>query len=163
MPGLISFRMDWVDLLAVQRTLKSLLQHQCLNKVEKNHIPCLLVKAAIIKHCKLGGLNRNLLAFCSLFHASYLASSGLLTIWGIPGGSGGKESACKVREPDSVPGLESSPGEGNGPLQYSCLENSMDIGAWWATVHGIAKNQTQLSEHACACSGIANGWSLSLE
>ena len=57
-----------------------------------------------------------------------------------------------------VPGV----GDGN-PLQYSCLENSMDIGAWWATVHGITKNQTQLSEHARACSGIANGWSLSLE
>ena len=40
----------------------------------------------------------------------------------------------------SIPGLERSPGEGNGnPLQYSCLENSMDRGAWWATVHGITK------------------------
>ena len=48
----------------------------------------------------------------------------------------------------SITGLGRSPGEGNSnPLQYSCLENSMDMGAWWATVHGIAKSWTQLSEH----------------
>ena len=46
----------------------------------------------------------------------------------------------------SVPGLGRSPGEENGnPLQYSCLENSMDKGVWWATVHGVKKSQTQLS------------------
>ena len=57
-----------------------------------------------------------------------------------------KESACNVGELDSIPGLGQSPCEGNGyPLQYSCLENSMDWEAWWATVHRIAKNQTQLS------------------
>ena len=48
----------------------------------------------------------------------------------------------------SVPGSGRSPGEGNGnPLQYSCLENSMDREAWWATVHGVAKNWTRLSTH----------------
>ena len=47
----------------------------------------------------------------------------------------------------SVPGLGRFPGEGNGnPLQYTCLENSMDRGAWWATVHGVSKNQTQLND-----------------
>ena len=46
-----------------------------------------------------------------------------------------------------IPGLERSPGEGNGyPLQYSCLENLIDRGAWWATVHGVAKSQTRLSD-----------------
>ena len=51
-----------------------------------------------------------------------------------------------VRGVDSIPGSERSPGEGNGNLlQYSCLENSMDRGAWWATVHGVAKSQTQPS------------------
>ena len=44
-------------------------------------------------------------------------------------------------------GQEESPGEGNGyPFQYSCLENSRDRGAWWATVYGVAKSQTQLSD-----------------
>ena len=65
---------------------------------------------------------------------------------GFPGGSDGKESACNVRDPGLIPGLGRSPGEGNGsPLQYSCLENSMDRGAWQATVHGAAKSWTQLS------------------
>ena len=50
----------------------------------------------------------------------------------------------------SIPGLGRCPGEGNGnPLHYSCLENPMDGGAWWATVHGVGKSQTQLRiEHA---------------
>ena len=59
------------------------------------------------------------------------------------GSSEGKESACKVGDPGSIPGLGRSPGEGNGnPLQYSCLENPMDGGAWQATVHGVAKSET---------------------
>ena len=59
------------------------------------------------------------------------------------GGSDGKDFACNVGNPGSIPGLERSPGEENGnPLQYSCLENPMDRGAWWATVHGVAKSQT---------------------
>ena len=50
---------------------------------------------------------------------------------------GGKESACNAGDPGSIPGLGRSSGEGNGnPLQYSCLENPMDRGHWWATVHG---------------------------
>ena len=50
-------------------------------------------------------------------------------------------------DPGLIPGMGRSPGEGNGnPLQYSCLENSMDGGAQWATDHGVAKNQTQLSD-----------------
>ena len=52
-----------------------------------------------------------------------------------------------VRDLGSIPGSGRSPGEGNGnPLQYSCLENPMDGGAWWATVHGVAKSRTQLSD-----------------
>ena len=59
------------------------------------------------------------------------------------GGSDGKASACNAGDPDSIPGSERSSGEGNGnPLQYSCLENSMDGEAWWATVHGVAKSRT---------------------
>ena len=66
---------------------------------------------------------------------------------GFPGGSDGKASACNVGDPGSIPGPGRTPGEGNGnPLQYSCLKNSMDGGAWWATVHGTAKGQTRLSD-----------------
>ena len=65
---------------------------------------------------------------------------------GFPGGSDGKESASSVRDLGLISGLGRSPGEGNEyRLQYSCLENSMDRGAWQATVHGVTKNQTQLS------------------
>ena len=64
-----------------------------------------------------------------------------------PVGSDGKESACNVGDPDSVPGLGRSPGEGNGnSLQYPCLKNSMDRGTRPATVYGVAKSQTQLSD-----------------
>ena len=66
--------------------------------------------------------------------------------WGFPGGSDCKASACNAGDPGSIPESGRSPGEGNGnPLQYSCLDNSMDEGAWWATVHGFAKSWTQLS------------------
>ena len=62
------------------------------------------------------------------------------------GGSGGKESACNAGDPGSMSRLGRSPGEGNGyPLQYSCLKNPMGRGAWQATVHGVTKNQTWLS------------------
>ena len=57
---------------------------------------------------------------------------------GLPGGSDDKESVCNTGQLDSTPGLGTSPGERNGyPLQYSCLENSMDRGAWQAIVHGV--------------------------
>ena len=68
-------------------------------------------------------------------------------IGSFPGGSDGKESICNAGDPGSIPGLGRSPGEGNGyPLQYSCLGNPVDRGSWWATVHGVAKSRTQLSD-----------------
>ena len=104
-PGPVSFMMDWLDLLTVQGTRKSLLQYHSS-------------KASIL--------------WCSVC---------------FPGGSEGKTPALNVGELDLIPGLGSSPGEGNGnPLQYPCLENHMDGRAWWATVHGVAKSQTRLSE-----------------
>ena len=66
-----------------------------------------------------------------------------LSLQVFPGGSDGKDSACNLGDPRLISGSGSSPGVGNGnPLQYPCLENSVDRGAWWATVHGVAKNQT---------------------
>ena len=66
---------------------------------------------------------------------------------GFLGRSNGKESACNAGDPCLIPGSEGSPGEGHdNPLQYSCLGNPMDRGAWWATVHGVAKSQTRLND-----------------
>ena len=71
----------------------------------------------------------------------------LLTELSFPGGSDGKESTCNAGDLASMPELGRSPGGGHGnQLQYSCLENYMDRGAWWAMVHGDAKSQTQLSD-----------------
>ena len=62
---------------------------------------------------------------------------------GFPGGSDDKESACNAGDLGLIPGLGRFPGVENGnPLQYSCLENAMDRGAWQTTVHGVLKSQT---------------------
>ena len=67
-----------------------------------------------------------------IYHSSCLYKRGTFAL--------SKESACNAGEPGSTPGSRRSPGEGNGnPLQYSCLENPMDRGAWQATVHGVAR------------------------
>ena len=76
--------------------------------------------------------------------------------WGLTRWCSGKESATcqcrKYRDVSSIPGSERSPGRRNGSLlQYSCLENFMDRGAWWTAVHEVAKSQIQLSTHAMCC------------
>ena len=77
--------------------------------------------------------------------SSHLISP-ILISKGFPGGAEVKASACNVGDLGSIPGLGRSPGEGNGnPLQYSCLENPIDGGAWWATVHG-SQSRTRLSD-----------------
>ena len=104
------------------------------------------------------------LASCSwrsegLFGQSFSVASPIQAVRGLPcrgfpGGSDGKASGFNVGDPGSIPGSGRSPGKGNGnPLQYSCLENSMDGGAWWATVHGVAKSRTRLSNFALPCLG----------
>ena len=68
-------------------------------------------------------------------------------VWGFPGGSEVKASVCNAGDVGSIPGLGRSPGGKHGnPLQHSCLENPMDRGAWWATVHGFAKRQIRLKQ-----------------
>ena len=88
---------------------------------------------------------------------------------GFHGGSDGKASACNAGDPGSIPGSGRSPEEGNGnPLQYSCLKNYMVRGAWWATVHGVTKSQTWLSDFTlmffpvvmCGCENHKEGWTL---
>ena len=87
---------------------------------------------------------------------------------GFPGGTSGKEPACHSRRPKTCGSILESgraPGGGHGnSLQYSCLENPMDRGAWRATVHGVSKSQTQLKRlrhrHTCGrkvCSGLFCG------
>ena len=66
---------------------------------------------------------------------------------GFPGGSDGKETTCNVGDLGLIPGSGTSLGGGHGnSLQYSCLENPKDRGAWWTAVHRVAKSRTQLSE-----------------
>ena len=81
------------------------------------------------------------------FQGGDYSSLRIQMVGSFPGGSEGKASACNAGDLDSIPGSGRSPGEGNGtPLQYSCLENPMDGGTWWATVHGVAKSRIQLSD-----------------
>ena len=75
-----------------------------------------------------------------------------------PGGSDGKASAYDAGDPGSIHGWGTSPGGGNGnPLQDSCLENPMDGGSWWATVHGVAKSWIQLSDFPSLIMNRASG------
>ena len=74
---------------------------------------------------------------------------------GFPGSLADKESACSARDPGSILGTGRSPGEGSGyPPQCSCLENSMDRGAWWATVHGVTKSRTRLNDFTSLHLGV---------
>ena len=76
-------------------------------------------------------------------HTQHESSGPTSFLRDFPGGSDSKESACNVGDLGLIPGLGRSPGEGNdNPLQYSCLENSMDREAWQVAVHGVAKIQT---------------------
>jgi len=89
-------------------------------------------------------LGQQILPWCTY---CFLFPSAILFFFICPyhDGSEVKASACNVGDLGSIPGLGRSPGEGNGnSLQYSCLENPVDRGAWWATVHGVTKSWTRL-------------------
>ena len=76
-----------------------------------------------------------------------LYSKDLTSPIGSTGGSDGKESACNTGDLGLIPGFGRSPGKGNGnPLQYFCLENPMDRGAWWTTFHRVTRSQTRLKQ-----------------
>ena len=105
--------------------------------------------------CRLWPMTHWVLASCTCFlgHLMHLSIFVCLPR-AIPGGTSGKESACQCRRcnrnPGSIPGLGRAPGVGSGnPLQYSCLENPMDRGAWWATLYGVAK-ELDMTELASA-------------
>ena len=75
--------------------------------------------------------------------------------WDFPGGSNSKTSAYNVGDPGSIPGLGRSPGEGNGnPLEYSCLENPMDRGAWQVTVHRVTESDMTERTHTHTALGV---------
>ena len=104
-------------------------------------------------HCRVE--KEKMSPFCFLFHG-ILYNSALLHLWlflcktderqCFPGGSDGKEFACNAGDLSSIPESGRSPGEGSGyPFQCSCLENPMDRGAWWATVHVVVESQTWLN------------------
>ena len=91
--------------------------------------------------------------------SNFFISSSVL----IKGGLDGKASVYNTRDSGSIPGLGRSPGEGNGnPLQYYCLENPMDRGAWNATVHGVTKSRTRLSDFTHSALLIELKWYLTV-
>ena len=86
---------------------------------------------------------------CNAEDPSSIPGEGIPTavFLGFPGGLDGKKFVCNAGDLGLIPGSGRIPGEGDGyPLQYFCLETSMDRGAWWATVHGVTKSQTLLSD-----------------
>ena len=92
-------------------------------------------------------MSKTLRSTYDLHNSLYLNSETLMLSWleGFPGVSDGKESTCNVGDLGSIPGLGRSPGRGHGnPFQYSCLENPMDRGAWWAAVHRAHKELERL-------------------
>ena len=122
--------------------------------VDSSHWPCHSVLfSSSRRRNKLWLTNYGVRPWKSLTHSlSYLFFKDFIYLFwhgpfkNDPGSSNGKESACSAEDLGFTPESGRSPGEGKGhSLQYSCLENSMDGGAWWTTIHGLAKSQTQLS------------------
>ena len=142
---MISFRIDWFDLLTIQGTLKSLLQHHSSKAsiLQRSAFFTVQLSHPYITTGKTIALTRRTFVgkVMSLFFnmLSRLVMTSLVdqTV---------KTSAYNVGDLGSIPGLGRSPGEGNGnPLQCYCLKNPMDRRAWQATVHGVAKSRTRLS------------------
>ena len=127
----------------------------CVHLLENNIVKKAVFSKAICKFHAILLKSISVWAFCKNKQAGskiHMELQGALNSQsnaekGFPGGLDGKESACNVGDPDLIPRLGRCPGEGTGnPLQYSCLENSTDRGAWWATVHAVTKSQTQTSD-----------------
>ena len=162
--GPISFRMDWLDLLAVQGTLKSLIQHHSSKAsilrcsaffiVQLSHPYMTTGKSiALTRRTFVGKVMSLLINSLSILFMTFLPRSKELSFTlGInnillPGGSVGKASACSVGDQSAIPGSGRSPGGRSGnPFQYSCLEDPIDGAAWQGTVHGVPKSQTGLSK-----------------
>ena len=93
-------------------------------------------------------INLSLINLSKVIYAALRAAQVALVVKNPPANTG------DARHANLIPGLRRSPGEENGnPLHYSCLENSIDSGTWWAAVHGVAKSCTQVSTHTVAATG----------
>ena len=161
--GLISFRIDWFDLFAVQGTLKSLLRH---HSSKASILRCSAFSIVQLSHpymttgktialTRQAFVSKVMFLLCNMLSRLVIvtltnniiiiirASQVALVVKSLLANAG------DVRDTSLIPGLGRLPGEGHGkPLQYSCLENSMDRGAWQATVPGVAKSQTWLTSRA---------------
>ena len=148
---LISFRMDWFDLLAVQRTLKSLLQHHSSKASVLWCSTFFMVQLSLGYTTTQKTIALTIQTFVGKVTSLLFNMLSRLVI-GFPDNSVGKESACNEGDPGSVSGLGRSSGERKGySLQYSGLENSMDcIG------HGVTKSRTQLRDLHFLLSTVRN-------
>ena len=107
-----------------------------LLREQEGKIPFQMIRGQCFLWIPLCSLKHTIL--CLLYVKGHFTPT--MVLQGFPSGSDSKESACNAGDPGLIPGSGRSPGEGNGyPLQYSCLENPMDRGAWWATFHGLAE------------------------
>ena len=117
---------------------------------DRTHVSC--VARWILNHWTCKEVPRSFVinaAWDSLCeYATIISCFAVCGVWvGLPGGSDRKQSACNQGDTGSTPGSGRSPGEGKGyPLQYSCLENPVDRGAWQASVHRVAKSQSRLKQ-----------------
>ena len=109
--------------------------------------------------CTAGLAVKNSLFFIKFTHTHIHTYTYTFTILGFPGGSDSKESACSAGDSGWIPGLGRYSGEGYGyPLQYSCLENSMDRGAWWGSVHGVAESDSTKDLMLLNCGAGQDSW-----
>ena len=116
------------------------------NQFNQSRDLCYFQSSATKNNAEINNPDMSFYIFWLFIDIDELSSIEVILIYfspGFPGGPDGEESACDTGNLGSSPWLGRSPGEGNGySLQYSCLENSMDRGAWQATVHGVTKSRT---------------------
>ena len=142
------------------KTMNKIVSHSPGERMKLNltRIRNFTARLIVRKSVQRGSLPRETRMLTKIRECAYGATDAKCTLLIIQfyifsGRSLSKESACNAGDLGSIPELGRPPGKGNSyPLQYSCLENSMDRGGWRATVHGVAKSQTQLkwlSMHPC--------------
>ena len=146
--GLISFRIDWFDLLAVHGTLKSLLQH---HGSKASIIRFFMVQFSHL-YMITGKTTTTTIQTINSKMMSLLFNTLSRFVMGFPGESVVKNLPARHETQDRSLGWGRPSGGGQGnPLHYSCLENAIDKGAWWAMVHWVTKSQTQMKQLSTVC------------